>query len=74
MLPLRQSSDKVRKTLEGHDARIAEHLSKFDAQIAERLADFRRNLENEIAVIVVKVLDEYKHELRKEYLDAGLVK
>jgi hypothetical protein len=44
----------------------------LDARLAEDLADFRKNLEDEIAAIVVRVLDEYKHELRKEYLDARL--
>ena len=72
--PLQRASDEVRTALQSHDARIAERLSRFDAQTAAHLADFRKNLENEIAAIVVTVLDEYKHELRKEYLDAGLLK
>ena len=61
--PLSQQSESVRDALKNHSANI-------EARIAEMLTDFRNSLENEIAQIAVKVLDEYKHELRKEYLAA----
>jgi hypothetical protein len=64
----------VQKTVREHDAQLAARLDELDARLAERLADFRRSLEDEIAAIAVRVLDSYKHELRMEYLDAGLLK
>jgi hypothetical protein len=55
---------------------IENQATKIDKKIADqdvKTRGFEKHLEDIVASIAVRVLDEYRHELRKEYFEAGLL-